>query len=271
MTELKRREQELVDAKEQAESANQAKSAFLANVSHELRTPLTSILGFTRIVQRRFDAVIKPAVVDRSPRVSRTMRQMADNLGIVLTEGERLTALINNVLDLEKIEAGEMSWQIESLDIAEVIKQATAATDSLFETSGLELVVQTDDGLPAVKGDHYKLVQVMVNLLSNAVKFTPQGTVTCCSVRDSAGDVRVSVSDTGIGIDEADQSHVFEKFRQVGDTLTEKPQGTGLGLAICREIIEHLGGTIEVASRLGEGSTFSFTLAVSENDQVPAP
>lgn len=264
ISELKRREQELVGAKEIAEEANQAKSTFLANVSHELRTPLTSILGFTRIIQRRLDETIFPEVDAGSSRVKRAMSQVEKNLEIMLLEGQRLTALINNVLDLEKIEAGEMIWQLEPLDVARLLDQAAAATQSLYESQDLEFRLKASDELPKVLGDRDRVIQVIVNLISNAVKFTSRGRVCCKADYDGNGKVSISVSDTGVGIATADQPRVFEKFRQVGDTLTEKPSGTGLGLPICKEIVEHLGGTICVESEPGKGSTFRFTLPVAE-------
>jgi signal transduction histidine kinase len=184
-----------------------------------------------------------------------------ENLGIILAEGQRLTTLINNVLDLEKIEAGKMDWHLEPLAIAEVINQATAATASLFDQKGLSLIEELSDNLPQVSGDRDKLVQVVINLISNAVKFTDRGRV---KVRAQAveGEIQISVRDQGIGIAVADQPLVFEKFKQVGDTLTDKPKGTGLGLPICKEIIERHGGRIWVTSELGRGSTFVFTLPI---------
>jgi len=248
-------------ARAAAEAANESKSAFLANVSHELRTPLTSILGFTRIVQKRLEERIFPQLQAGDPKTQRAATQVEENLGIILTEGQRLTTLINNVLDLEKIEAGKMDWSLEPLALAEVIAQATAATASLFEQKGLSLVEELPAGLPQVSGDRDKLVQVVINLISNAVKFTDQGMVRVrAQVAD--GEIRVSVTDQGIGIAEADQPLVFEKFKQVGDTLTDKPKGTGLGLPICKEIVEHHGGRIWVESALGQGSTFAFTLPI---------
>ena len=251
-------------ARATAEAASATKSQFLANVSHELRTPLTSVVGFTKIVRKRLDEVVLPALgAPADPKVDRAVRQIGENLAIMVEEGDRLTAMINEVLDLEKIEAGKMEFRRESLDVAAVVDQAIAATTALFETTGLALRREAAEGLPVVVGDPHRLVQVVINLLSNAVKFTAAGSVT---VRTSAaadgGEVVVSVADTGIGIPPADLDRVFEQFAQSGDTLSDTPRGTGLGLAICRQIVEHHGGRLWVESELGVGSTFSFSLPV---------
>jgi signal transduction histidine kinase/DNA-binding response OmpR family regulator len=249
-------------ARAAAEEANQSKSAFLANVSHELRTPLTSILGFTRLVQKRLDERVFPHIPADDSRTQRAISQTGENLDIILAEGERLTTLINNVLDLEKIEAGKMEWHMQPLSIAEVVTQGLHATAAIVEQAGLALVEDVPGDLPPVVGDRDKLVQVMINLMSNAVKFTQAGAITCRAAL--AGDeVRVSVQDTGIGIRTEDLPLVFEKFKQVGDTLTDKPRGTGLGLPICKEIVERHGGRIWVESTLGVGSVFTFALPLS--------
>jgi signal transduction histidine kinase/HAMP domain-containing protein len=270
ITELKQRELQLMNAKEEAEAANEAKSNFLANVSHELRTPLTSILGFARIVQKRFQSTVVPHLVPAEGPVARAIRQIENNLEIVLLEGDRLTKLVNDVLDLEKIEAGEMVWNITALDIAAVIAQAAAATESLYRQKGLDFVTEIAPDLPQVLGDRDRVIQVLINLISNAVKFTEAGRITCRAAVGAEGRVEVAVADSGRGIALEDQAAIFEKFRQVGDTLTEKPSGTGLGLPICREIIEHLGGEIAVESNLRRGSTFSFWLPAARCDQSAA-
>jgi signal transduction histidine kinase len=265
---------EVQRAREEAETANQAKSAFLSMVSHELRTPLTSVLGFARIIQKRLEERVFPAVQSEEVKTQRAMQQVRENVGIIIGEGERLTAMINDVLDLAKIEAGKVEWHMQPLSVAEVIERATAATASLFEEKHLRLIKEVSEGLPPVVGDRDRLIQVVINLISNAVKFTPasrgmpgvsgtgraeQGLVTC-RASQSDGEIMISVSDTGIGIADADRAKVFEKFTQVGDALTEKPKGTGLGLPICKEIVERHGGRIWVDSELGKGSTFTFTL-----------
>jgi signal transduction histidine kinase len=249
-----------------AEEASATKSAFLSNVSHELRTPLTSVVGFSRLIRKRLDEVVFPAVPDGDPKRDRAIRQVSDNLGIIVAEGERLTALINDTLDLAKIEAGRMEWRREPVDIADVIARATAATASLVDGAGPEMVVDVPAGLPAVTGDRDRLIQVVINLISNAVKFTPSGTITVAAAtteEDGRPTLLVSVADTGVGIAPEDQARVFEQFGQAGDRLPDGPVGTGLGLPICREIVEQHGGRLWLESAVGAGSRFSFTLPVS--------
>jgi signal transduction histidine kinase len=271
------RTSQLADATEEAqaaraaaEAASASKSSFLANVSHELRTPLTSVIGFTKIVRKRLDEIVFPALpaagpeTPPDPRVERATRQIGENLAIMIAEGERLTALINDVLDLEKIEAGAMEFRREPVDVAAVAEEAIAATAALFETTGLELRREIATGLPVVVGDHHRLIQVVINLLSNAVKFTASGSVTV-RVASGPAEVVVSVIDTGTGIPAEDHERVFEQFAQSGDTLTDKPRGTGLGLPICREIVDHHGGRIWLESAPGSGSTFSFSLPVERD------
>ena len=252
------------EARVAAEAANEAKSAFLANVSHELRTPLTSIMGFTRIVQKRLQDRIIPLVTVNDAQVQRAIVQVDSNLKIVLSEGERLTSLINNLLDLEKIRAGKMDWHMKEVHIAEIVDQAWAASSSLLDNKGLTWVREIPADLPPVSGDHDRLVQVIINLISNAVKFTEKGSITC-RVTASAEELVVCMQDQGIGIDKKDQVLVFEKFRQVGDTLTNKPPGTGLGLPICKEIIEHHGGRMWLDSEPGKGSSFFFSLPLDHS------
>jgi CheY-like chemotaxis protein/anti-sigma regulatory factor (Ser/Thr protein kinase) len=190
-------------------------------------------------------------------------------LKVVVSEGERLTKLIDDVLDLAKIEAGKLEWHMVDVEVADVVDTATAATASLFEQKGLRLIRELDADLPGVTGDRDRLVQVVINLISNAVKFTESGSVTCRAAR-RGGEIVVSVSDTGVGIAPSDQPKVFERFKQVGDTLTDKPKGTGLGLPICREIVEHHGGRIWVESAPGNGSTFLFALPIAGESVDPS-
>jgi signal transduction histidine kinase/CheY-like chemotaxis protein len=254
-------------ARAAAEEADAAKSSFLSTVSHELRTPLTSVLGFAKIIRRRLDERLFPLIPEDDKKVQQAKTQVIENLNVVVSEGERLTKLIDDVLDLAKIEAGKFTWNMGSVSVSDVIERAIAATASLFEAKKLNMIREIEPDLPVIHGDQDRLIQVVINLISNAVKFTDSGSITC-SARQRDGELVVSVTDSGIGIAPSDQSKVFEKFKQVGDTLTDKPKGTGLGLPICKEIVEFHGGRIWVESAPGQGSTFSFTLPLKESAQL---
>lgn len=262
--------EEASHARAAAEQADAAKSSFLSTVSHELRTPLTSVLGFAKIIRRRLDERLFPLIPEDDRKVQQAKRQVIENLDVVVSEGERLTKLIDDVLDLAKIEAGKFTWNMGSVSMKDVIDRAVAATASLFEAKKLKLIRNVDPDLPTITGDQDRLIQVVINLISNAVKFTDAGSITCSAHRQLA-ELVVSVKDSGIGIAPADQPKVFEKFKQVGDTLTDKPKGTGLGLPICKEIVEYHGGRIWVESEPSQGSAFSFTLPIIEQSARPEP
>lgn len=235
------------------------KTEFVSSVSHELRTPLTSVLGFAKLIQKKLEETVFPLVPQHEKKVQRTVRQITENIEIIVSEGTRLTKLINEVLDIAKMEAGKIDWKMELTSIQNVIERAMAATSPLFEQKGLEPVIQIQPDLPMINADQDRLIQVVINLISNAVKFQATGSVTCRA--ELVGDqIRVCVIDQGIGIAPEDLPKVFEKFKQVGDTLTKKPQGTGLGLPISKEIIEHHGGQIGLESEVDKGTTFYFTL-----------
>jgi DNA-binding response OmpR family regulator/two-component sensor histidine kinase len=219
------------------------------------------VLGFAKIIRRRLEDRLFPLIPEDDRKIQQTKQQVLDNLGVVVNEGERLTKLIDDVLDLAKIEAGKFTWNMTQVSMGDIIERATAATSSLFEAKKLGLVSDIEPDLPIITGDQDRLIQVVINLISNAVKFTDAGSITC-SVHAHASELVVSVKDSGIGIALTDQPKVFEKFKQVGDTLTDKPKGTGLGLPICKEIVEFHGGRIWVESEPGQGSTFSFTLPI---------
>ena len=254
-------------ARKFAEEASEAKSTFLSTVSHELRTPLTSVIGFAKIIKKRLVERILPYVQSEEKKTHRAIKQVTQNLDVVISEGERLTTLINTVLDLAKIEAGRLDWNMEMTPIEEVIKQATAATSSLFEQKSLPLKLEIEEHLPLINGDKDRLVQVVINLISNAVKFTDEGDVRVKAFQKNDS-IIVSVKDSGIGISKEDLPKVFEKFKQVGNTLTDKPKGTGLGLPICKEIIEHHKGEIWVESEFGEGSTFMFSIPLNAEEII---
>ena len=249
----------LRESKEAAEAANRAKSTFLTTVSHELRTPLTSVLGFAKLIKKRVHEVLLPALDPADKRLQRASRQVSDNLDIIVSEGERLTALINNLLDLAKIEAGKVEWNMQPVAIGEVVTRAVSATQSLAEQKQLQLSAVVPADLPVLQADFDRLLQVVINLISNAVKFTDAGSVTLRAWSE-AGDVLVSVTDSGVGLASDDLGRVFDQFVQVGNTLTDKPTGTGLGLPICKQIVEHHGGRIWAESEVGQGSRFIFRL-----------
>ncbi len=255
------------------------KTDFISTVSHELRTPLTSVLGFASIIKEKLEDDIFPKVQTVDRKLQRTLKKVDANISIIISEAERLTALINDVLDIAKMEAGKVEWQMHPLNPVEVIDQAIAATSCLFETSGLVFHRDVPPELPQVIGDRDRLIQVLINLISNAVKFTEQGSVTLRATTRRGEQIAedkgqppalhpsmlvISIIDTGMGIAPEDQPKVFEKFKQVGDTLTDKPKGTGLGLPICQQIVDYHGGSIWVESELGSGSTFSFSLPLNQ-------
>jgi signal transduction histidine kinase len=215
-------------------------------VSHELRTPLTSIRSFSEIL------------LD-NPALEQERRQ--EFLRIIVTESERLTRLINRMLDLAKIEAGKLEWHMETVSASEVAREAATALGQLYRDKNVALDLNLRDDVPATFVDRDRLFQVVVNLLSNAVKFSPKdvGRVSL-SVESDGGGVLLSVIDNGPGVAPQDRDVIFERFRQVGDTLTAKPQGSGLGLAISRMIIDHFGGRAWVEDARGGGAMFRIWL-----------
>ena len=250
--------QELRAANARLQELDKLKDDFVSTVSHELRTPLTSIRSFSEILHD-------------NPSADEAQKQ--EFLGIIIAESERLTRLINDILDLAKMEAGKLDWYMADIDTGAVIEQAVAATSTLFsEDEAVELLVDLPERLRSVRADRDRLTQVIVNLMSNAAKFCDpeRGQVTIATAAE-ANHLRVSVTDNGPGIRPEYQSLIFEKFQQASDdTLTDKPQGTGLGLPICREIVEYFGGRIWVESRPGKGSTFSFTVPYASGMAAPA-
>jgi signal transduction histidine kinase len=243
---------ELRSANERLQELDRMKDEFVSHVSHELRTPLTSIRSFSEILQDH-------------PQLDVATRSRY--LSVIVHEAGRLTRLINQVLDLSKIEAGRAEWQVTEVNPREVIEHAVAATAGLFSDKGATLEVDLPDEVPPVMADRDRLVQVAVNLLSNAGKFcADEGGWVAISLRALPAEIRVDVRDNGPGIAPKDQDVIFEKFRQVGDTLVAKPRGTGLGLAISREIIQHLGGRVWVESEPGKGATFSFVIPLVRSE-----
>jgi signal transduction histidine kinase len=255
--ELEAATEELRRANQRLQELDRLKDDFISTVTHELRTPLTSIRAFSEILNDHPD-------LDAGQRHK--------FLGIIIKESERLTRLINQVLDLAKIESGNAEWHTAEIDLRDVIDDAVTATSQLFNENKVALEVDAPDNVPAILADRDRLMQVMLNLLSNAAKFcaadgTGRVRITLSRMNDA---LQIDVADNGIGISEADQRVIFEKFRQVGDTLTAKPQGTGLGLPICRQIIDHFGGRLWVRSRSGAGATFSFVIPLAAGGAAPA-
>ena len=262
---VRERTHQLEIANQRLKELDQLKSDFLSTVSHELRTPLTSVLGFARIISKRFHKTFLPNLDQSQKKVQRDTGRMEEEIEIIIQEGERLTRLINELLDLAKIESGRFEWKMKELSLHEIVQSGIHAASSLFEQKGLEVQINTYGDDFQVQGDQDKLIQVVTNLLSNAIKFTDEGGITC-ELHRTEQEILVKIIDTGIGIAPEDLDKVFEKFKQVGDTMTDRPKGTGLGLPICKEIIEHHGGQVWVESELGQGSTFSFTLPVFQAD-----
>lgn len=248
------------------------KDDFISTVSHELRTPLTSVLGFTKVIRKKLEEVIFPLLPTGDPKLERTVSQVLESIRVIVVEGERLTNLINDVLDLSKMEAGKIEWKYEPVSVEELLDRSTDATAALFDQKGVELIKVVAEGLPPVACDKDRIIQVGINLLSNAIKFTDKGTVIIRAERATGVPeaVKISVLDTGIGISEEDRRQVFEKFKQVGDALTDRPKGTGLGLPICKQIVEYHGGSIQVDPRPGGGSIFSFVLPCTPSCLVHA-
>ena len=251
---------EKMKAEEERKEVERLKSDFLSSVSHELRTPMTSVVGFAKIIKKKLEKSIFP-LVDADEKAAHAAAQIRANLDIIVAESERLTLLINDVLDSAKLEAGKVEWQFAAVAPQHLIERVAAITSTLLEQKGLTLISEVEPALPNVRGEENRLLQVLINLVGNAVKFTERGQITLHAERQGEF-VCFSVRDNGCGIAEKDQGKVFDQFKQIGDTLTEKPQGTGLGLSICRRIVEHHGGKIWLESELGAGSVFYVTVPV---------
>jgi len=261
--------EELMRANERLRELDAMKSSFLSSVSHELRTPLTSIMGFAKILGKTFRHQFRQPLMERRD-LARKVDRFADNLGVIETEGERLTRLINDVLDLNKIESGAQEWRDRFVNPAELISHAARTVQGEISRNPLvRLKVETMGSLPGVRVDPDKFIQVLLNLLNNAAKFTDRGEVGVAAFTEN-GDFKVSVWDTGAGIAAEDLPRIFEKFQQgQGGALGDKPKGTGLGLCICKEIVEHYGGSIMASSEPGRGSRFTFSLPLRPDRPLP--
>jgi GAF domain-containing protein len=237
---------EIEDKSRQIEAANRHKSEFLANMSHELRTPLNAIIGFSEVLGERLFGELN--------------EKQAEYTDDILSSGRHLLSLINEILDLSKVEAGCMELELAAFDLPLAIDNARTFVRERATRHGITLDVAIDDRLGDFVGDERKIKQILLNLLSNAVKFTPEGGRIGIEARQADGGVEVSVSDTGVGIAPEDQAKIFEEFRQVGADYLHKSEGTGLGLTLAKKFVELHGGRIWVESEVGKGATFTFTL-----------
>src|SRR5262249_51514488 len=260
ITAEKRSEAELAEllrrvemARDAAMEAGAAKTHFLANMSHELRTPLNAIIGFTRIVSRNSESLPERQV---------------DNLSKVLVSAEHLLALIDEILDLSRIEAGEVTLDLSETNVTEVLQEVTDSLEPLVQRPRVQLVVAADAQLPGVITDRDKLKQILLNLVSNAVKYTDEGTI---DVRAEAvaGRLRVDVSDTGVGIRVEELGRIFDEFHRADGEISGGRPGTGLGLTISRRLARTLGGDVRVESTPGVGSTFTLDLPLRISDGSP--
>ena len=248
--------------KQHLQNQDQLKSDFLSSVSHELRTPLTSIRGFAHLVDREFSRSFAALAGDDAGLIKKSGR-IRENLGIILKESDRLSRLINDVLDLAKIEAGRVDWHDAPIQPGVLVRDAANAAHGMFDQKhGVELKVEIQDNLPLFVGDADRMLQVLINLLNNAAKFTDQGAVTVQAFVNPENLIQIDIRDSGIGFPPDEAEAIFDKFQQSkhGDTLTDRPKGTGLGLAISREIVERHGGKIQAQSQSGKGSVFTVLL-----------
>ncbi|HET8666397.1 MAG TPA: ATP-binding protein, partial [Terriglobales bacterium] len=242
---VRQRTAELVKAKDAAESADRLKSAFLATMSHELRTPLNSIIGFTGIVLQGLAGPLND--------------EQKKQLGMVQNSSRHLLALINDVLDISKIEAGQLEVRCGPFQVPEAIRKAVSVVSPLAVKKGIALSTEIAPDIDIMVADQRRTEQILLNLLGNAVKFTEEGEVRIRCERDH-GWLAIAVRDTGVGIDPKYHQAIFEPFRQVDTGLARKHEGTGLGLSICKRLAERLGGRITLESTIGQGSTFTVRL-----------
>ena len=239
---------EIADKSRQLEAASRHKSEFLANMSHELRTPLNAILGFSEVLAERMFGEVN--------------EKQAEYLQDILSSGRHLLSLINDILDLSKVEAGRLELELGRFHLPTALDNALTLVRERATRHGITLTQTVDERVGDIVADERKVKQILLNLLSNAVKFTPEGGRVGLTATAADGVITIAVSDTGIGIAPEDQAAIFEEFRQVGREDARKQEGTGLGLTLAKKFVELHGGRIWVQSQVGQGSTFSFTLPV---------
>ncbi len=246
---LNRMSDELGRLYRQLETANRHKSEFLANMSHELRTPLNAVIGFSEVLKERMFGELN--------------EKQADYVNDIHASGAHLLSLINDILDLSKIEAGRMELEVAEFSLPAMLETAITLVRERATRHGIALSLEVAPDIDTIRADERKVKQVMLNLLSNAVKFTPGGGAVRVGAKINGQAIEVSVADTGAGIAPEDQALVFEEFRQVGRDSARKAEGTGLGLALAKKFVELHGGAIRLESAVGRGSTFTFTLPLS--------
>ena len=240
---------ELAQKSRELEIASKHKSDFLANMSHELRTPLNAIAGFSQVLREKLFGALN--------------EKQEEYLDDILSSANHLLSLINDILDLSKVEAGQVELEMAAFSLREALERGIVMVREKAIENGVAVNLETDSSVDVVEGDERRIRQVVFNLLSNAVKFTPQGgRVDVSTVRED-GEVRIAVKDTGAGIASEDQERIFQEFQQAGIAGEERPEGTGLGLALSRKLVELHGGRIWLDSELGEGSTFTFALPLA--------
>jgi signal transduction histidine kinase len=240
---------EIQEKSRQLETANKHKSEFLANMSHELRTPLNAIIGFSEVML--------------SGMAGNMPEKQKEFIGDIRDSGKHLLALINDILDLSKIEAGRMELDRTRFDVPAAVANAMTLVRGRAERHGIRLASEVGEDVGAYEGDERKFKQIVLNLLTNAVKFTPEGGSVTLGAKRVNGAYVFSVTDTGVGIAPEDQQAVFEEFKQVGSDIERKAEGTGLGLALTKRLVELHGGRIRVESVVGRGSTFTFELPLA--------
>ena len=253
------------------------KSQFISVVSHELRTPLTAILGFAKLTARAFERSIEPALPTDDEDMQHVLEQVAYNLQVMIAEGEHLEIIINDVLDLSALDAGTLVWNDQPCDLRVLAQDVVAESRATARVKGLTLVTHFDAAALPIVADPARIRQVLSNLISNALKFTQQGEIVVSTKvlspgafvhgweAPASGAALASIRDTGPGITPVGLSNIFQRFHQVGDAFYGKPKGAGLGLTICYEVITHYGGKIWVDTQIEQGSTFYFTLPLTEN------
>jgi len=249
---LQRSNKLLFEANRQLRAATEAKSIFLAHMSHELRTPLNAVIGFSDLL-----------IGGIAGKINNKQRQCLED---ILSSGKHLLSLINDILDLSKVEAGKIDIRPESLRLADVVEDAVTTVKPMIDESKHELAISIAEDLPPVYGDRNRLKQILLNLLSNAIKFTPDGGKLSLETSREDDFCKVSMVDNGIGIRKEDQTCIFEPFTQLDTQPGERKQGTGLGLALTKQLVELLGGKIGVESEYGKGSQFSFTIPLAEKE-----